>query len=102
MKSIVNISVLLFSIVIFSCANGSKNGESEKGDTLSLVHEKVTLADPFIMLYHNTYYAYGTNSDEGIEVYTSNDLREWKLKGLALNKKMYGVNVGFGLRRFMK
>ena len=87
MKSIVNISVLLFSIVIFSCGNGSKNGESEKGDTLSLVHEKVTLADPFIMLYHNTYYAYGTNSDEGIEVYTSNDLREWKLKGLALNKK---------------
>ena len=47
----------------------------------------MTLADPFIMLYHNTYYAYGTNSDEGIEVYTSNDLREWKLKGLALNKK---------------
>ena len=82
MKSIVNISVLLFSIVIFSCGNGSKNGESEKGDTLSLVHEKVTLADPFIMLYHNTYYAYGTNSDEGIRfthqmICVNGNLKDW-------------------------
>ena len=74
--------MLLFSNCDFFLRNGSKNGESEKGDTLSLVHEKVTLADPFIMLYHNTYYAYGTNSDEGIEVYTSmicvnGNLKDW-------------------------
>ncbi|HLT42398.1 MAG TPA: glycoside hydrolase family 43 protein, partial [Sphingobacteriaceae bacterium] len=38
----------------------------------------VSLGDPFIMLYENTYYAYGTNADDGIEVYTSDDLTLWK------------------------
>ena len=38
----------------------------------------MTLGDPFIMLHDNVYYAYGTNSDDGIEVYTSDNLKEWK------------------------
>lgn len=45
------------------------------------------LADPFILLHNNTYYAYGTNADEGIEVYTSDDLLTWrKNTELALHK----------------
>lgn len=48
---------------------------------------QVPLADPFIMLDGDTYYAYGTHSDNGIEVYTSSDLRSWTSKGLALNKR---------------
>ena len=47
----------------------------------------VPLGDPFILLNNGTYYAYGTNSDEGIEVYTSDDLQTWKYKGMALHKK---------------
>lgn len=47
----------------------------------------VPLGDPFILLNNGTYYAYGTNSDEGIEVYTSDDLQTWKYKGMALLKK---------------
>ncbi|MDU1889103.1 MAG: family 43 glycosylhydrolase [Dysgonomonas sp.] len=48
----------------------------------------VTLADPFIMLHDNVYYAYGTKARDGIEVYTSNDLKTWtKESRLALNKK---------------
>ena len=31
----------------------------------------VPLGDPFILLHNGTYYAYGTHSDEGIEVYIS-------------------------------
>lgn len=47
----------------------------------------VTLGDPFILLYENTYYAYGTSSDEGIEVYTSQDLKTWERSDkLALSK----------------
>ena len=38
----------------------------------------VALADPFIMLYEGTYYAYGTSTDMGIEVFTSDDLETWK------------------------
>lgn len=38
----------------------------------------VPLGDPFIVLHEGTYYAYGTNADEGIQVYTSDDLKEWE------------------------
>lgn len=47
----------------------------------------VPLADPYILLDGNTYYAYGTHNANGIEVWTSYDLREWKYKGLALDKR---------------
>ncbi|MBO7119374.1 MAG: family 43 glycosylhydrolase [Bacteroidaceae bacterium] len=47
---------------------------------------QVPLADPYILLDGDTYYAYGTNDANGIRCYTSNDLRVWKYEGLALNK----------------
>lgn len=51
------------------------------------VENKVPLADPFIMLYNDKYYAYGTHSADGIEVYTSDDLLTWKKESaLALHK----------------
>ena len=40
--------------------------------------EKVPFADPFILLHDGVYYAYGTNSPDGIAVMTSNDLRTWR------------------------
>lgn len=47
----------------------------------------VPFGDPFIMLHDGTYYAYGTNAADGIEVYTSDDLRNWiKAPKLALHK----------------
>ena len=46
----------------------------------------VPLADPFILLDNGTYYAYGTHSADGIEVYTSQDLKNWRPAGLALKK----------------
>ncbi len=47
--------------------------------------------DPFILLTGGKYYCYGTNHDEGILVYESDDLKEWRLcqngrGGLALHK----------------
>ena len=47
---------------------------------------QVPLADPYILLDKDTYYAYGTNDANGIRCYTSDDLRTWKYEGLALNK----------------
>lgn len=54
--------------------------------------------DPFILLDGDTYYAYGTgqNSDTGIEVYKSTDLKEWEgpvgaSEGFALHEdNVYG------------
>ena len=48
---------------------------------------QVPLADPYILLENETYYAYGTHSNDGIECYTSDDLEHWQLQGLALHKK---------------
>ena len=52
----------------------------------------VPLGDPFILLHEGTYYAYGTHSDKGIEVYVSDNLKTWSRPaqlpdGLALNKE---------------
>ena len=47
--------------------------------------------DPFILLNNGKYYCYGTNHNDGILVYESDNLREWKLcengrGGFALHK----------------
>ena len=53
---------------------------------------KVSLADPFILLYDGVYYAYGTGAGSGIEVWTSRDLSTWERAkgnardGLALHR----------------
>lgn len=47
---------------------------------------QVPLADPYILLDGDTYYAYGTNNANGIEYWRSADLRHWVYGGLALSK----------------
>ena len=80
MKKLQAIVFLLLSFVCLSC------GSSEKTDFE--YKNPVPLGDPFIMLYDNVYYAYGTNAENGIEVYTSDDLLTWKKEPvLALDKK---------------
>lgn len=78
MKKLIYICLLLlFSLYSFSCS------KSEKSDFI--FEPAVPLGDPFILLYEGTYYAYGTNAENGIEVYTSDDLRYWsKSNALAL------------------
>lgn len=76
---------LLFTVFILSfigCKNTTtKEKEIKKSQTV------VPLGDPFIMLYNDVYYAYGTAAADGIEVYTSSDLKEWKKEPkLALHK----------------
>lgn len=84
-RLLVFINLFLFGILGFcqSC-------KSEYRDVDEIVAKEsktsVPLGDPFILLDNGTYYAYGTHSDEGIEVYTSDNLKTWKLNGLALNK----------------
>ena len=48
----------------------------------------IFFGDPFIMLYDDVYYAYGTANANGIEVYTSKDLFTWQRpeRRLALHK----------------
>lgn len=85
---------LLFAGGIYSCSDvkGSESTcltcDDPKPDS---VVSKVPFGDPFVMLWKDTYYAYGTVSPDGIAVYVSDDLLTWSVpngvaSGLALNK----------------
>lgn len=84
---------ILFGFLIFigitvgnyGCAQQSR-GENKISESNSKNH--VPLADPFIMLHDNIYYAYGTHSANGIAVFTSKDLNTWEQQEkLALDKR---------------
>lgn len=50
--------------------------------------ERLPIADPYVMLYNNTYYAYGTGgtkAGEGFACFSSDDLKNWKHEGQALS-----------------
>lgn len=71
---------LLLSLTLIYCQSSNENNTVEDCFPISL-------GDPFIMLHGNTYYAYGTNAKDGIEVYTSDNLIQWKkVQALALYK----------------
>jgi beta-xylosidase len=55
----------------------------------------IKLGDPYILNDGGTYYLYGTWGDEGIEVYKSTDLKNWKgpcgvTNGMAMHKNDIG------------
>lgn len=86
-------NILLFSIItlfITGCQSTQADVPIEPKVTL------VPLGDPFILLHNGTYYAYGTNAEDGIEVYTSDDLNKWKKETkLALHKNDTWANRWF-------
>jgi len=82
-------TIIFLLLIPISCNNSaaSEQDEQSREETKSLV----PLADPYILLYDDIYYAYGTGSENGIEVMTSDDLKVWKRaanaeRGLALHK----------------
>lgn len=83
MKYLNNIWVIVILFSLISCS-GNFNICKYQSDNST---NKVPLADPFILLYNNVYYAYGTNATDGIAVFTSLDLKRWKKEeNLALHK----------------
>lgn len=85
-KSFIYICLFL-SAAMASCQSCSSDYKDVDEIVVDGVETPVPFGDPFIMLHGGTYYAYGTNADDGIEVYTSDDLQTWKYKGMALEKK---------------
>lgn len=86
------ISVILF--IVCGCFTNSLAQINNK-DSVRDIH----LADPAMIYYHGVYYLYGTvekNANEGFLVYTSGDMKTWKLSeinnGYALRKgDVYGI-----------
>ncbi len=54
----------------------------------------IRTADPVILYYEGRYYLYGTNNRSGFAVFSSEDLSEWKLEGMAFEsyEGFYGVD----------
>ncbi len=88
MRTIYSSIICIIFLLSSSSCNASGPGENKPADDQPkpATGARIPLADPFIMLYDDVYYAYGTYSDEGIVVFTSDDLLTWKLKKLALDK----------------
>lgn len=74
-KNIVR-SLLACTLLSMSCSSQKLNQEST-----------LPLADPFILRHGDRYFAYGTSSDEGFEVYHSTDLQSWTKHNQLLLKK---------------
>jgi beta-xylosidase len=86
MKNLFLLLILFIAELGYSCSGLGLNPESDTKGT------KVPFGDPFIMLWQNKYYAYGTLSPDGIAVFVSDDLLTWSsptglIDGLVLNKK---------------
>ena len=82
-SNVISITVIVFTAI--ACApKENKNSITEPDQNKGNVY----FGDPFIMLYNDTYYAYGTSAPNGISVFISDDLLIWKIPGrnLALNK----------------
>ncbi len=79
MKKQNRVLYLLSVILLLSCATTNRSGEDQ--------NEKLALADPYILYHEDRYYAYGTSTDEGFEVYYSDNLNEWKRHSDMLLKK---------------
>nr|WP_319510320.1 glycoside hydrolase family 43 protein [uncultured Draconibacterium sp.] len=89
------IYITLFLLVALSACGKSENpsGEIDTDETPDQIKKQTSLAlgDPYIFYHEGRYYAYGTESPDGIVVYVSDDLETWKVpaeaqNGLALNK----------------
>jgi len=84
-KALYLLTLFILSVSIVSC-----NDSEAKYINLS----SVPLADPYILLHDGIYYAYGTNPENHIGVYTSKNLRSWKMAHETLNSDaMWGEHL---------
>ncbi|MDO5035553.1 MAG: glycoside hydrolase family 43 protein [Porphyromonas sp.] len=89
MKKLFTITLSFCMLLALSACGGCERSNEDIGHEdvkEEQVSAQVELADPFVMLHDGRYYAYGTHSDDGIEVYVSDDLHDWNYRGLALEK----------------
>jgi len=93
---------LFLLATLASCQSCSSDYKDVDDIVVEGVETPVLLGDPFIMLHDGTYYAYGTHADEGIEVYTSDDLKLGSIRAWRSRRRMSGPTAGSGHRRSTK
>src|SRR5690348_571481 len=83
MKRRFSSALLLFALLVTGCA--SSQPATKNVDTYANPLD-VLIADPFIYREGDTYYLYGTAADDGLYVWTSHDLVNWRRNGYALKR----------------
>jgi beta-xylosidase len=74
--------LILYILIFFACETESQVNTDRM--YTNPVGDNVRMGDPFVMLYNNTYYLYGTNaSKDGFICWSSPNLRDWKNEGYA-------------------
>lgn len=80
-------TVILLTLWLQNVSCKAKDIETQSINQNAKEVIKVPFGDPFIMLWEGKYYAYGTNSSDGIAVFVSDDLVKWSsTHSLALHK----------------
>ena len=85
-------NALLLLCILLVC-NGKSGAMEKEGNNalekkVSVESDRLPIADPYVMLYNNKYYAYGTGGTtkgEGFACFSSDDLKNWKREGQALS-----------------
>ena len=94
-----NLVFITVALILFvSCKNRVATDRTDELNNPS--GEKVPLADPFIMLHDDVYYAYGTGAADGIAVMVSDDLKTWKRAANAQNGLALHKNDSYGEKWF--
>lgn len=84
-------ALLLLCILLVYSGKSSAMNKGEKNipnKEVSVESDRLPIADPYVMLYNNKYYAYGTGgttAGEGFACFSSDDLKNWKREGQALS-----------------
>ena len=68
--------LLFLLFALFFCSVSVANDDKQQ-DVVAALPGQLMLADPFILEHDGWYYIYGTESDNGIVVYRSRDLKTW-------------------------
>lgn len=83
--------IIIYSIISLFCCLLSvycQSDESKEKNQPTIIAGRLAIADPFVLYHNGVYYAYGTSTDSGFEVYLSKDLKYWeKHKELALKRE---------------
>lgn len=104
-KKGMNALLLLCILLVCNGKSGAmeKEGNNAPEKKVSVESDRLPIADPYVMLYNNKYYAYGTGGTtkgEGFACFSSDDLKNWKREGQALSAPIHTGSGAFGHQRF--
>ncbi len=87
LKREVYILLTLCALCACSLSGNARERKAANAATESVETDYLPIADPYVMLHNNKYYAYGTGGTkegEGFACFSSDDLKNWRREGQAL------------------